>query len=137
MTIKNYKIGLKKNKANFVPLTPVSFLERTANVFPNYTAIITDNKSFTWKNTFDRCKLFASALKRKKIKTGDTISIIAPNTRAMYEAHFAIPMAGAVINAINLCKSDQNRGKVNVSNNKVLYNQSADHILGSEDKGLT
>jgi len=102
VTIKNYKIGLKKNKANFAPLTPVSFLERAANVFPNYTAIITENKSFTWKNTFNRCKLFASALKRKKIKTGDTVSIIAPNTRAMYEAHFAIPMAGAVINAINI-----------------------------------
>ena len=76
MTIKNYKIGLKKNKANFAPLTPVSFLERTANVFPNYTAIITDNKSFTWKNTFDRCKLFASALKRKKINLLGNLRII-------------------------------------------------------------
>ena len=101
MTIKNYKIGLNKNEANFAPLTPVSFLERTATVFPNYTAIISENKSFTLKNTFDRFKLFASALK-KKIKIGDTVSIIAPNTRAMYEAHFAIPMAGAVINAINI-----------------------------------
>ena len=102
MTIKNYKKGLKKNKANFVPLTPVSFLERAANIFPNYTSIISENKKFTWKSTFDRCKLFASSLQKKKVKIGDTVSIVAPNTSAMYEAHFAIPMAGAVINTINI-----------------------------------
>ena len=102
MTIKNYKKGLKKNKANFVPLTPVSFLERVANIFPNYISIISENKKFTWKNTFNRCKLFASSLQKKKIKIGDTVSIIAPNTSAMYEAHFAIPMVGAVINTINI-----------------------------------
>ena len=102
MTIKNYKIGLEKNKANFTALTPVSFLERTASIFPNYTSIISENKQFTWKNTFDRCKLFASSLQKKNIKKGDTISIIAPNSSAMYEAHFAIPMIGAIINTINI-----------------------------------
>ena len=102
MSIKNYNIGLEKNKANFTALTPVSFLERTASIFPNYTSIISENKQFTWKNTFDRCKLFASSLQKKNIKKGDTISIIAPNSSAMYEAHFAIPMIGAVINTINI-----------------------------------
>ena len=102
MAIKNYNIGLEKNKANFTALTPVFFLERTASIFPNYTSIISENKQFTWKNTFDRCKLFASSLQKKNIKKGDTISIIAPNSSAMYEAHFAIPMIGAIINTINI-----------------------------------
>ena len=102
MAIKNYNIGLEKNKANFTALTPVFFLERTASIFPNYTSIISENKQFTWKNTFDRCKLFASSLQKENIKKGDTISIIAPNSSAMYEAHFAIPMIGAVINTINI-----------------------------------
>jgi len=101
VTIQNYNTGLEKNKANFAPLTPVSFLERTANIFPNYISIISENNKFTWKNTFVRCKLFASSLQKKKIKKGNTVSIIAPNTSAMYEAHFAIPMMGAVINTIN------------------------------------
>ena len=102
MAIKNYNIGLKKNKANFTALTPVFFLERTASIFPNYISIISENKQFTWKNTFDRCKLFASSLQKKNIKKGDTFSIIAPNSSAMYEAHFAIPMIGAIINTINI-----------------------------------
>ena len=102
MSIKNYNIGLEKNKANFTALTPVFFLERTASIFPNYISIISENKQFTWKNTFDRCKLFASSLQKKNIKKGDTISIIAPNSSAMYEAHFAIPMIGAIINTINI-----------------------------------
>ena len=102
MTFKNYKNGLEKNKANYVPLSPVTFLKRTADIFPNYTSIISENNKFTWKSTFTRCKLFASSLKKRKIKKGDTVSIIAPNSSAMYEAHFAIPMIGAVINTINI-----------------------------------
>jgi fatty-acyl-CoA synthase len=102
VSIKNYKKGLKKNKANYASLSPIAFLERTASVFPNYKSIISENNSFTWKSTFSRCKLFASSLIKKKIKKGDTVSIMAPNTSAMYEAHFAIPMVGAVINAINI-----------------------------------
>lgn len=102
MIIRNHKTGLEKNKANYVPLSPVTFLKRTADIFPNYTSIISENNKFTWKSTFTRCKLFASSLKKRKIKKGDTVSIIAPNSSAMYEAHFAIPMIGAVINTINI-----------------------------------
>jgi len=102
VTIKNYKNNLNKNRVNYYPLSPVSFLERTATIFPDYKSIITENKIFTWKETFARCKIFASALKKKKIKKGDTVSIMAPNTSAMYEAHFSIPMIGAVINTINI-----------------------------------
>ena len=101
MNIKNYK-NLKKNKANFDPLTPVDFLKRTAKIFPNYISIISENKKFTWKQTFKRCNLLATALAKHKIKTGDVVSIMAPNTSAMYEAHFGIPMAGAILNAINI-----------------------------------
>ena len=102
MKNQNHKTGLEKNKANYVPLSPVTFLKRTADIFPNYTSIISENNKFTWKDTFTRCKLFASSLKKRKIKKGDTVSIIAPNSSAMYEAHFAIPMIGAVINTINI-----------------------------------
>jgi len=102
VTIGNHKIGLKKNRANYVPLSPITFLKRTADIFPNYISIISENNKFTWKSTFARCKLFASSLKKRKIKKGDTVSIIAPNSSAMYEAHFAIPMIGAVINTINI-----------------------------------
>ena len=101
MNIKNYK-NLKKNKANFDPLTPVDFLKRTAKIFPNYISIISENKKFTWGQTFKRCNLLATALTKHKIKTGDVVSIMAPNTSAMYEAHFGIPMAGAILNAINI-----------------------------------
>ena len=101
MNIKNYK-NLKKNKANFEPLTPIDFLKRSAKVFPNYISIISENKKFTWRQTFKRCNLLATALAKHKIKTGDVVSIMAPNTSAMYEAHFGIPMAGAILNAINI-----------------------------------
>ena len=101
MNIKNYK-NLKKNKANFDPLTPVDFLKRTAKIFPNYISIISENKKFTWGQTFKRCNLLATALTKHKIKTGDVVSIMAPNTSAMYEAHFGIPMIGAILNAINI-----------------------------------
>ena len=101
MNIKNYK-NLKKNKANFDPLTPVDFLKRTAKIFPNYISIISENKKFTWGQTFKRCNLLATALAKYKIKTGDVVSIMAPNTSAMYEAHFGIPMTGAILNAINI-----------------------------------
>tara|TARA_Y100001970_G_scaffold189806_1_gene230725 strand:+ start:2695 stop:4293 length:1599 start_codon:yes stop_codon:yes gene_type:complete len=95
-------MNLKKNKANFAPLTPIDFIKRTANVFPNYTSLISENKKFTWGETYKRCNLFSSSLIKKKIKPGDVVSIMAPNTCAMYEAHFAIPMVGAIINTINI-----------------------------------
>ena len=101
MNIKNYK-NLKKNKANFEPLTPIDFLKRSAKVFPNYISIISENKKFTWGQTFKRCNLLATALTKHKIKTGDVVSIMAPNTSAMYEAHFGIPMIGAILNTINI-----------------------------------
>ena len=95
-------MSLKKNKANFAALTPINFLKRTAKIFPNYISLVSETKKFTWKQTFERCNLLASSLVKRKIKSGDVVSIIAPNTTAMYEAHFGIPMTGAILNTINI-----------------------------------
>ena len=95
-------MNFKKNKANYTPLSPVSLLERTATTFPNYISVISEKKIFKWSETYNRCVLLASSLMNKKIKIGDVVSIMAPNTHIMYEAHFGIPMAGAIINTINI-----------------------------------
>lgn len=105
MSAKAYAEGLGRNAANHVPLTPLNFLDRTAAVFPQRTAIIHGVFRQTWADTRDRCYRLASALVKFGIQTGDTVSIIAPNTPAMLEAHFGVPLSGAVLNAIN-CRLD-------------------------------
>jgi fatty-acyl-CoA synthase len=96
-----YDIGLDQNPANYLPLTPVSFAARTAAVYPNRTAIIYNDIRRSWAETFVRCRQFASALFKRGIGTGDTVSIIATNIPEIFEAHFSVPMAGAVLNTIN------------------------------------
>jgi len=88
-------------KANFVPLTPLSFLQRTAAVHPERTSVVYGEKQYTWKQTRERCNQFASALIKAGVKTGDTVSVLAFNTPEMFEAHFGVPQSGAVLNAIN------------------------------------
>lgn len=105
MSAKAYSQGLEKNAANHVPLTPLGFLDRTADVYPDRTAIIHGNFKQTWGETRERCYRLASALVKWGIEPGDTVSIIAPNTPAMLEAHFGVPLSGAVLNAIN-CRLD-------------------------------
>ena len=92
---------LPRNQANYAPLSPISFLKRTAAAFPRRTAIIHGGLRQTWSETAVRCRRLASALRRAGIAQGQTVAIMAPNTPAMVEAHFAVPMAGAVLNAIN------------------------------------
>jgi len=99
--MSNYNKNLEKNNANFVALSPLTFLERTKDIYPNYEAIVYESRKYTWKNVYDRCVKFASALSKIGIKTGDTVSIMAFNTPEIFEAHYSIPMVGAVINAIN------------------------------------
>jgi fatty-acyl-CoA synthase len=99
--MSNYAINLGKNDANYVPLSPLSFLERTKNIYPNYEAIVYESRSYTWNEVYKRCVKFASALEKIGIKTGDTVSVMAFNTPEIFEAHYSIPMVGAVINAIN------------------------------------
>ena len=93
---------LPKTAANYEPLSPVSFLVRTAAVFPERTAIIHGPHRQTWAETAQRCRRLASALHRAGVEPGQTVAVMAPNTPAMVEAHFGIPMAGAVLNALNV-----------------------------------
>ncbi|WP_415323204.1 long-chain-fatty-acid--CoA ligase [Candidatus Pelagibacter sp. Uisw_127] len=99
--MSHYDTNLDKNKANYVPLSPLTFLERTNDIYPNYEALVYESRSYTWKEVYKRCVKFASALDKIGVKTGDTVSIMAFNTPEIFEAHYSIPMVGAVINAIN------------------------------------
>ena len=96
-----YETNLDKNNANYVPLTPLSFLERAKDIYPNYEAVVYESRKYTWSEVYKRCIKFASALDKLGIKIGDTVSVLAFNTPEIFEAHYSIPMVGAVINAIN------------------------------------
>ena len=97
-----YNVGLDKAPANYVPLTPLSFLARSAAVYPDQISTVYEGRSFTWSQTYARCRQFASYLAGRNIGTGDTIAAMLPNVPAMNEVHFAVPMAGAVLNALNI-----------------------------------
>jgi fatty-acyl-CoA synthase len=96
-----YDIGLDANRANHTPLTPLSFLRRSASVFPDRPAVIHGDLTHTWAQTEARCRRLASALARVGVGEGDTVAVMAPNVPALYEAHFGVLMLGAVLNAIN------------------------------------
>lgn len=98
----HYSVGLDKTPANYVPLSPLSFLVRSASVYPQLTSAVYEGRVFTWAQTFERCKRFASFLASRGIGRGDTVAAMLPNLPAMNEAHFAVPMAGAVLNALNI-----------------------------------
>ncbi len=97
-----YDIGLDKTPANYVPLTPLSFLARSAAVYPDHVSTVYEGRSFTWSQTYARCRRFASWLASRTIGDRDTIAAMLPNIPAMNEVHFAVPMAGAVLNALNI-----------------------------------
>ena len=99
--MSHYNTNLDKNEANYVPLSPLTFLERTKDIYPNYEALVYESRSYTWGEVYKRCVKFASALNKLGVKTGDTVSIMAFNTPEIFEAHYSIPMVGAVVNAIN------------------------------------
>jgi fatty-acyl-CoA synthase len=96
-----YEQGLERNSANYTPITPLLFLERSAEIYPNKTAVIHGKLRQTWQQTYERCRRLASALQKHGIGLGDTVAVMLPNTPPMVEAHFGIPMAGAVLNALN------------------------------------
>ena len=97
-----YEKNLEKNKANFVPLTPLTFLVRAKEIYPNYEAVIYEDRNYTWSEVYKRCVKFASALSKIGIKKGDTVSFLAFNTPEIFEAHYSVPMTGAVLNTINI-----------------------------------
>ncbi len=100
-----YASGLDAGPANYTPLSPLSFIQRTAAVYPEYASIIHGEQRFTWAQTYTRCRRLGSALKRRGVGSGDTVAVLAANIPAIYEAHFGVPMAGAVLNTIN-CRLD-------------------------------
>ncbi|MGA8403166.1 MAG: AMP-binding protein, partial [Stellaceae bacterium] len=100
--INPYAIGLDKNAANFVPLSPIGFLLRSAAVYPQRVSVIHGERRYTWRETLQRCRRLASALAQAGIGRGDTVAVMAPNVPEAFEATFGVPMAGAVLNALNI-----------------------------------
>ena len=96
-----YDDGLGKNPANYVPLTPLTLLERAAAVYPHRPSVIHGARRFTWVETYARCRRLASALARHGIGVGDTVAAMLSNTPEMYEAHFGVAMTGGVLNTLN------------------------------------
>ncbi|MBJ9442395.1 acyl-CoA synthetase [Acinetobacter baumannii] len=92
---------LPRTPANFVALSPLRYLERAAYIYPDQASIIHGNRQISWKQTYQRCRQFASQLQQLGIVKNDTVSVLLPNVPAMIEAHFAVPMAGAVLNTLN------------------------------------
>jgi fatty-acyl-CoA synthase len=97
----SYEVDLDRNPANYAPLTPLTFIEWSASVYPDRTAVIHGARRYTWKETYARAVRLASALSRRGIGVGDTVAVMLANTPEMYECHFGVPMAGAVLNTLN------------------------------------
>ena len=94
--------GLARNRANFAPLTPVGFLARAAAIAPRHVAIVHGTLRRSWAETHRRCRQLAAALRRAGLRRGDTVALVAPNIPAAYECAFGVPMAGGVLNAMNI-----------------------------------
>ncbi|MBV8658768.1 MAG: acyl-CoA synthetase [Burkholderiales bacterium] len=96
-----YNTGLDQNAANYVAMTPLDFIERAATVYGERTAIVHGALRQNWRDTYARCRQLASALAQRGIRRGDTVAVMLPNTPPMVEAHFGVPMCGAVLNTLN------------------------------------
>jgi fatty-acyl-CoA synthase len=102
LSLKAFETDLDKSAANYVPLSPLSFMRRTADVYPDRAALIHGDRVINWAEAYARARRLASALRARGIGKNDTVAIIAPNVPAIFDAHFGVPMAGAVLNAINI-----------------------------------
>jgi len=102
MPANQYSTDLDKNEANYSSLSPLTFIERAATVYPEHCAQIYGDKRYSWAETYNRCRRLASALRQHGVGAEDTVALMLPNIPAMFEAHYAIPMAGAVIHALNI-----------------------------------
>jgi len=96
-----YDLDLDRSPANHRPLTPLHFLKRSADIYPDKAAVVHGATTHSYAELYARCRRFASALSRRGVGRGDTVAVLAPNVPALLEAHFAVPMAGAVLNALN------------------------------------
>ncbi|HKK57207.1 AMP-binding protein, partial [Marinobacter sp.] len=98
----DFNAALEKTAANYVPLSPLSFIKRAASVYPDRTALIYNDTRYSWQQTYTRCCHLASLLQSFGVARGDVVATLLPNVPALYEAHFGVPMVGAVLNAINI-----------------------------------
>ena len=96
-----YERGLERTAANYTALSPLSFIERAAAVFPDKTAVIHGARRYSYREFLTRCRRLASALAGRGVRPGDTVAMMAPNVPALLEAHYGVAMAGAVLNALN------------------------------------
>src|SRR5580700_6399949 len=101
MTLTPYDVDLDRNPANFQPLTPLTFLERAAAVFPDHVAVIHGALKRSYREFYARSRRLASVLTRRGFGRGDTIAVLLANTPAMLECHYGVPMCGAVLNTLN------------------------------------
>jgi fatty-acyl-CoA synthase len=99
--VNAYERDLDRNPANYAPLTPLSFIDRTASIWPEHIATIHGSRRTSWAETYARCRRLASALQRLGIRSGDTVAAMLANTPEMAEMHFGVPMCGAVLNTLN------------------------------------
>jgi len=99
--MSSYNTDLDKNAANYVPLTPLTFIKRAKEIYPDYEAIIYEDRKYSWSEVYKRTVKFASALSKVGIGKGDTVSFLAFNTPEIFEGHYSVPMTGAVLNTIN------------------------------------
>ncbi len=100
--MSHYDTNLDKNEANYIPLTPLTFLKRAKDIYPDYDAVIYENRKYSWVEVYKRAVKFASALSKIGVKKGDTVSFLAFNTPEIFEGHYSVPMTGAVLNTINI-----------------------------------
>ena len=100
--MSHYDTNLDKNNANHIPLTPLTFLKRAKEIYPNYEAVIYEDRKYTWEQVYKRTVKFASALNKIGIGKGDTVSFLAFNTPEIFEGHYSVPITGAVLNTINI-----------------------------------
>src|SRR5690554_7131456 len=97
-----FEEGLSATAVNHTALSPLTFIERTASVYPNYPAVVHGAVRRTWAETFTRCRRLASALQNRGIGKGDTVAVLLPNIPEMLEAHFGVAAIGAVLNILNV-----------------------------------
>ena len=95
------EVALPALKANYTPLSPLSFLRRSADVYPKRTAVIHGDRTLSWHECYQRCQAGAARMAAQGINTGDVVAVIAPNIPALFELHFSVPMCGGILNAIN------------------------------------
>src|SRR4051794_3255704 len=102
MGIEDFEVGLERRTANFAPLSPLVFLDWSADVYPDQLAVVHGARRYSWNEVRDRCRRLASALATRGIGRGDTVAVLLANTPEMIEAHFGVPMTGAVLVPINI-----------------------------------